>query len=186
MDDADLISGLLATDEQAMAEFVRRYQPALERIAAGAISPELQRRVSPESVAQSVCRTFLRRMESNPYELRDAGALWSLLCAIVLTKVREKVRFHKRQRRDAGREAPLSEAKGLTDTAAVPPDELVAFQDAFRQIFEEIEDEERQILELRLNGKTQAEIAAEMECSERTVRRLLHGLELKLRDRLDR
>ncbi len=185
MDDTDLIAGLRTGDERAMAEFVQRYRPALERIAAGAIAPELQKRVSPESVAQSVCRTFLRRMESNPYVLRDAGTLWSLLCAIVLTKVREKVRYHKRKRRGVGREVPLDDAKELTDAATPPPDELVAFHEAFQQVFDEIDEEERQILELRLYGKTQEEIAAELTCSERTVRRLLHALEQKLRSRLD-
>ncbi|MEE8107192.1 MAG: sigma-70 family RNA polymerase sigma factor [Planctomycetota bacterium] len=184
MDDAGLIAGLRDGDELAMTEFARRYRTALEHIAAGAISPDLRRRISPESVAQSVCRTFLRRMESNPYVLQDVSSLWSLLCAIVLTKVREKVRYHKRERRRAGREIPLEEAQGVVD-AAPSPAELAAFREAFEQVLGDIDHEERRIFELRLYGKTQEEIGAELGCSERTVRRLLGALEQKLRRRLE-
>ena len=184
MDDTDLIEGLRTGHERAMDEFVERYRPALERIAAGAIAPDLRKRVSPESVAQSVCRTFLRRMHANPYELQDAGTLWGLLCAIALTKVREKVRFHRRQRRRTDREVPLEEAGEVADAAALSPEVSAAFQEGLEQALLEIDAEERRILELRLYGKTQREIATELACSERTVRRLLHGLEEKLRNRL--
>jgi hypothetical protein len=67
----------------------------------------VQRRVGPESIAQSVCRTFLRRAGDGQFQVRDEDALWGLLCAIALTKVRERVRFHRRHRRDLGRERPL-------------------------------------------------------------------------------
>jgi len=186
MEDWDhLIRGLREGDEETMTAFVRRYRPALERIASGAISPGLQRRIGPESVAQSVCRTFLRRMGSDSFQLRDADSLWRLLCAIALTKVREKVRFHRRERRGVGREVPLDAAAGVASPGAPPPDEVAAFQEVFELALRELEAEERAVLELRLEGLTQPAIAEELGCSERTVRRLLTNLETRLRALLD-
>ncbi len=75
MDDRDLIEGLRNGSEQAMNVFVARYRPALERIADGAIAPNLKARISGESVAQSVCRSFLRRMDTNPYEVKDGDVI---------------------------------------------------------------------------------------------------------------
>ncbi len=167
-----------------MAAFVQRYRPALERIARGAIAPGLRPRITPDSVAQSVCRTFLRRMDDNPYVLEDGDALWSLLCAIALTKVRERVRYHTREKRDLGRQVPIESAREVADPTH-GPDHAVAFHDALETIFAELEEEERRILALRLQGKTQEAIATEAGCSERTVRRILKSLEGRLRRRLD-
>lgn len=185
MDENELIAGLRDGDEQAMNAFVDRYRSSLERIADGAIAPGLRSRISGDSVAQSVCRSFLRRMDVNPYELRDADALWRLLCAIALTKVRERVRFHRRERRTSEREVPLDGA-GDVEGQATPPDEAVAFEEELQYVLAKLEDEERRMLELRLEGLTQGEIAREMSCSERTVRRLLHNLDVKLRGWFER
>lgn len=166
-----------------MSAFVARYRPALERIADGRIAPRLRRRVGPDSVAQSVCRTFLRRMGDNPYVVADGDALWSLLCAIALTKVRERIRYHGRQRRDVGREVPLDAARRVGDGGRGPA-EAVALNEAFEQALEGLRDEEQTVLMLRLRGKTQREIADDVGCSERTVRRLLTGIARRLRTQL--
>jgi RNA polymerase sigma-70 factor (ECF subfamily) len=177
MDDTDLIFGLRTGDERALGVFMTRYRPALERIAGSAIGVGLRARITPDSVAQSVCRTFLRRMEQNPYALQDGDALWSLLCAIALTKVRERVRFHRREKRAASREVSIDDAHGVVDPGVGP-------EEALEQVLAELGDEERRVLALRLQDKTQEAIAAEVGCSERTVRRLLKALDTRLRERL--
>jgi len=178
-----LIDGLRRGDASVMADFVRDYRPALERIAAGAIPRCMRGRVGPESVAQSVCRTFLRRMEVDPFEVGDADALWRLLCAIALNKARAKVRFHLRERRGAARDVPLDRAAEVADGRPTPED-AAAFEETLRQVLDDLDEEERAMVELRLGGSTQEEIAARLGCSERTVRRLLAGLETRLERRL--
>jgi RNA polymerase sigma-70 factor (ECF subfamily) len=183
MDEADLIARLRDGDARAMTDFVTHYRPALERVASGAISPALRNRISPDSVAQSVCRTFLDRMDADPFVVRDESRLWSLLCAIALTKVRERVRFHRRHKRSVEREIPIEAAPEPADRGAAP-DEAVALRDAFEHLLSELGDEERRILLLKVEGRTQTAIAEEVGCSERTVRRLLHALEQRFRERL--
>ena len=182
-DDSDwdqLIEGVRAGRPESLHTFFSRYGPALERLAARAIEPGLRRRFGPETIAQSVCRTFLRRAAGNEFELADGDSLWRLLCAIALTKVREKARFHLRQKRGVNREVPLRSAAALAFNSGPSAEDEVLFADQFEHILETLEDEQRQILELRLEGLTQEEIATRMACSERTVRRLLRRLEDRL------
>jgi len=176
-----LIRGLRASDPAVLREFVSQYGPALERLAARRIEPGFRRRVGPESIAQSVCRTFLRRAEGGEFEIADRDSLWGLLCAISLTKVREKERFHLREKRSLKREAPL-EGGGLSPMPArgPTPEEEVLFTDQFAHLLGSLTEEQRSIIDLRLQGRTQSAIADALKVSERTIRRLMADLEARL------
>lgn len=180
------IDGLRTGDALVLTEFMDQYRPALERLASRRIKPGLQRRVGPETVAQSVCRTFLRRAGEGQFELADGDALWRLLCAIALTKVREKVRYHGRQKRSADREVPIEGVRRETPEVSGPSaEETVAFEEQLEQAVAGFSDEERRIFDFRLQDLTQAEIAEEVGVSERTVRRVLKRLEARMLELLD-
>lgn len=68
----------------------------------------------------------------------------------------------------------------MADARGPTPEEAAAFQEMLEQLLLELDEEERSILELRLGGAEQEEVAASLGCSERTVRRLLAGLKAKL------
>jgi len=175
-----MIKGLRSGDSVVLSDFFHRYHPALERIAASNINPGVRRRVGAETIALSVCRTFLRRARDDQFDLADDDSLWRLLCAITLTKVREKTRYHLRQKRGLDREADL-DAHDKEPLAATPtPEEAAAFADEFQHLVASLEEEERRMLELRLQEKTHEQIAADVGCSERTVRRVLAGLRARL------
>src|SRR4051794_1021719 len=94
-----LITGLRQGDALIVREFCDQYAGALQKLAGRHMTAALQRRLDPEDVVQSVCRTFLRRVQVGQFRLADSESLWQLLCAITLTKVREQTRFHLRQKR---------------------------------------------------------------------------------------
>ncbi len=178
-----LIAGVRAGEADALDAFFRRFGPALERLAARAIEPGMRRRFGPESIAQSVCRTFLQRARDRAYDLPDGDALWRLLCAIALTKVRERARHHLRQRRAMQREIhgdAADDALARVSSSAPGPEDDAAFREQFQTALDTLDDEERSILELRLAARTQAEIAEALHISERTVRRILGRVEERL------
>ncbi len=177
-----MIRGLRGGDAGVLSEFFRRYGPALERVAAKAIEPGMRRRFGPESIAQSVCRTFMRRAKDGAFELTDGDRLWQLLCAIALTKVREKARFHLRHKRGVDREVSLDagDSGQLSPDQGPSPEEAAIFADSFEHLLASLTDEERRVVELRLEDHTQDEIARELACSERTVRRMLKRIEARL------
>jgi RNA polymerase sigma factor (sigma-70 family) len=56
---------------------------------------------------------------------------------------------------------------------------------SFDHLFETLNDEERRIVALKLDGCTNDEVAAKLNCSERTVRRLMKQLQARLETQLD-
>ncbi|MCP3914734.1 MAG: sigma-70 family RNA polymerase sigma factor [bacterium] len=187
-DDRDwtrLIDGLRGGDDAVMSEFYDDFGPALERLADRHIADGLRRRFGAESVVQSACRTFLRRARAQEFTLSDARELWSLLCAITLNKVHDQARFHLRRRRRADREVEVD--AGGSSTVESPsddpgPDEAAVFAEELERFLVGLAEEDRRIIDLKLQERSNAEIADELGCCERTIRRLLG----KLRERLER
>jgi RNA polymerase sigma factor (sigma-70 family) len=181
-----LIRGLRDGDPGALREFYEGYAGALHRLAEKHLPAALRRRVGPEDVAQSACRTFLRRARDGEFQLADSEGLWRLLCAITLTKVRQQARFHLRRKRGLGREVHAYLAPG--DSAAeVPladpapsPEGAAEFADQFQQLLACLTEEERRVVDLKLQGYTNDEVAEQLGCSERTVRRLLNRIKDQL------
>src|SRR5947209_1216303 len=134
-----LIQGLRTGDGQVMREFCDQYGDSLYRIAEKHLAAGVRRRVGPEDVAQSACRTFLRRARGGEFQLADSEGLWRLLCAITLTKLRELTRYHLRGKRDLRQEAAAeglagddsSGGQAARDTRPTPA-EAAAFADQFQ------------------------------------------------------
>ncbi len=93
------------------------------------------------------------------------------------------------RRRDGGRETPLApdsaadSAVRFEPAAAGPsPAEAAEFADQFQQLMVALEDEKRQLVDLKLQQYTNDAVAERLGYSERTVRRLLK----QVRSRLER
>ena len=177
------IEGLRAGDPEVLQRFVRTYRPVLERLANRQLDAALRRRVSPETIAQSVCRTFLRRASEQQFDIPSERALVGLLTAIALKKVRTHVRFHRRAKRSVDRDVVLDQAQCVEapQSATFP---AAAFERFLASTIERFESKDRQILALRMRDMEQTEIAVTLGCSERTVRRKLATMQAQLRDEL--
>jgi RNA polymerase sigma-70 factor (ECF subfamily) len=182
-----LIQGLRQGDPQAVRVFCERYGPLLQQVAARHLPQGLRRRVGPETIGESACRSFLRRARADEFELPDCENLWRLLTAITLTKVREQIRFHRRQKRNIDQEVPLTAPaaeegkRGLDPEDHQPsPAEAAEFRDQFEQLMASLDEEEQRLVDLKLQQYTNQEVAERMGCSERTVRRLLERVRARL------
>lgn len=179
-----LIAGLMSGDEVILREFHRRYGPMLHGIAESRLAPGMRRRFDADDVVQSVFRTFFRRARIGYFRFEDNQRLWNLMCAITLTKLREKVRFHSRHSRSVSREQPVessddSSGSGLPSPHS-SPDDSVAFRDAFETLLGSLDETEQQLVDLKLQDLTNDEVAETLGVSEKTVRRRLKRLQEKI------
>jgi len=176
-DESDIwLRNLAAGDESAVGEFLAAYGPALERIAADRMSPALQRRVGADDVFQSVCRTFFRRARSGSFTLPDRESLWRLLCAITLNKVRKQARRYGARKRGALGDCTVDDTTDspvIGDSTGVSHEEAVEFADHLAHLIRSLGETEGKLLELKMQGHSHEEIAAKLNCSERTVGRIL-------------
>jgi RNA polymerase sigma-70 factor (ECF subfamily) len=169
-----------AGDEDAARQIVERYVDRLVALARQRLSPRLARRFDPEDVLQSVFRTFFDRARAGQFHVEGPDDLCKLLTRITIHKTFRQVAFHRAAKRTPEREAVQDADNGpdileLLDREPSPA-EANLFVDQLEGLLKEIRPDDRQILEMRLLGHTNAEIAAQLGISERTIRRLMERL----------
>jgi RNA polymerase sigma-70 factor, ECF subfamily len=187
-----LIDGLKRGDERILREFHAKYGPLLHGIADSRLAPGMRSRFDADDVVQSTFRTFFRRARIGCFQFEDNQRLWNLMCAITLTKLREKARFHSRQSRSVRREQSV---EGPGESAAArrseiassqpAPDDTVAFADAFETMLSSLDETEQKLVDLKLQDLANDEVAEALGVSERTVRRMLNRLQEKIEGALD-
>lgn len=177
------VQGFREGNPELIEEFWNRYEIRLKRLAERNLGQQIRRRVSSEDIVQSAFRTFLRRAYQDEFQLADRKSLLALLCTITLNKIREKVRYHGRQKRGIDQERYLD---AIADLSAheTTPDEEAAFHE-MEEMISSFSEDEQLIIQLRLENYTHQEIAGQMECSERTVRRLMHRIRERLHKELE-
>lgn len=168
----DWLGNLADGRADAVEEFWERYGDALQRVAERQIASWLRKRVDPEDVVQSACRTFFRRAGQGDFSLDNKDDLWKLLLTITLNKARMQARFHSRNRRNVSKEQAMPEAASLQPAEWNNAIESIELKDMLEKAFADYDDEKKKLLDMWLEGRTQNEIAKEIGCSERTVRRM--------------
>jgi RNA polymerase sigma-70 factor (ECF subfamily) len=178
-------------DQGAAAELFQRYAERLVALAQRRLSDKLAPRISAEDVIQSVYGSFFAGARNGRFVLERSGDLWRLLVAITLHKVRRQVRHHTAQKRSVNRErSPGGRTKDLdiqTELLAKEPspEEAMALGEMLDEILRGLSPTQRRIVELRLQGHTIPEIAADTQRSLPTVDRVLHQVKEKLGQALD-
>jgi RNA polymerase sigma-70 factor (ECF subfamily) len=167
--------------EQAFEAIFFRYSDRLVRLASKRISEKLAGRIEAEDVVQSVFRTFFGRAQDHRFTFENADDLWKLLVSMTLNKLRNKVDFHTAAKRDVSQEKQLAGSKSTPSAFdhsgdEPSPEAVVAFLDLLENFMSQLREGDRRILELRLQGMTQDEVAREVGCTERTVRRTLERI----------
>jgi len=175
-------------DQQAAAQLFHRYADRLIVLARSRLPAKLAGRVDAEDVVQSVYRCFFAEARAGRYDLQRGGDLWHLLVTITLHKVLNQIGRNTADKRACDRERRLDNADGPVNEALArepSPVEALALADEVEQLMGRLTPLQRQVLELRLQGHNQAEIAAATRRTERTVRRLLDQVKEQLRQCYD-
>jgi RNA polymerase sigma factor (sigma-70 family) len=167
-------------DEAAARQLVDRYADRLTALARKRISERLASRIDPEDITQSVFRTFFLRAREGQFQVQGPDDLCKLLTRITIHKTLRQVAYHKRARRDPGQEtAQQDSGEALLQIicATEPtPQEAAVFLDELEHFLAEFRPEDQQILALRMEGYTNAEIANKLGITDRTVRRLMERI----------
>jgi RNA polymerase sigma-70 factor (ECF subfamily) len=178
-----------AGDQQAAAELFRRYANRLVALARTRLSSKLGRRVDPEDIVQSVYRSFFTAAREGRYDLQRGGDLWRLLVAITVHKVQMCGKRNARQKRSVDREQTFAGEDSLLGIGAEvlahgpSPVAALALAEELEQLMSRLEPAQRRILELRLQGYQLEEIASQVQCGQRTVRRILERVKELLQQR---
>jgi RNA polymerase sigma factor (sigma-70 family) len=160
-------------DEAAAQELFDRYVDQVMKLARRHLHRPMAGRVDPEDIAQSVFRTFFIRARQGQFQIEEADDLCKLLARITVHKTFRQIAFHKRAKRDTHVETGEPQEMLLNRLASGPtPQEAAAFVDQLENFLGKLQPIERQILELRMEGHNNLEIADKLGISDRKIRRL--------------
>jgi RNA polymerase sigma factor (sigma-70 family) len=181
-----LLERFRAGDDRAAAEIFDRYFERLTALARSRLSPRLAQRTDPEDIALSAYRSFFVGARGGRYTLGRGGDLWRLLASIARHKVLRFARSQRAGRRSVAVEVPLESVDEGTLVGQHPeptPEDAAALADELEQVLAQLDAFSRRVLELRLQGLPIAEIAADVDRSERSVGRSLARIRALLASR---
>jgi RNA polymerase sigma-70 factor, ECF subfamily len=175
--DQSLLRLWQAGDENAAREIFERYFERLLALARRRISQRLASRVDPEDVVQSAFRTFFGRYKAGQFTIQDSEDVCKLLARITVHKTLRQIAFHKAAKRDPSQEAGQG-SDGQQQLMEVldrepTPEAVNAFVDQLDHFLKQLRPEDRQILEMRMQGYNSLEIAEKLGISDRKIRRLM-------------
>jgi RNA polymerase sigma-70 factor (ECF subfamily) len=158
---SELIARVRSGDDRAAADLVRRYEPEVRREVRFLLrDPFLRRSFDSMDICQSVMGSFFLRAALGEYDLGRPEDLIRLLISMTRNKVVDATRRQRAQRRDHRRATSL-EAVELA--AATPtPSQIVEGRELLAAFRERLNDEERQLADLRAQGREWADVAQEV------------------------
>ena len=111
--DEVLLEAYRRGDEQAAEVLFHRYYARLVGLARRQMGGILCPLEDSADVVQSVFRSVFERGRSDRIQFTAQNSLWPLLATITINKVRNRIKYHTRQRRDRRREVPLEDRDPL-------------------------------------------------------------------------
>jgi RNA polymerase sigma factor (sigma-70 family) len=175
----ELIVRVRAWDQDAAAELVRRYEPAIRRAVRFRLADaRLGGLLDSMDICQSVMASFFVRAASGEYDLGTPEKVLRLLAAMARNKLTSQARREGAQRRGGLRVTTgVQEQEGIVSPGASPSREVAA-RDLLQEVRRRLSPDERQLLDLRNEGNDWAEIATRLGGSAGTLgKRLKRALD---------
>jgi eukaryotic-like serine/threonine-protein kinase len=169
--DQELLLSWKDGSEGAAAELVKRFTARLHGLVNKKITGKFRSRFDSEDLVNSAWRSFFIAVRNDQIVVSPQSDVWPILALLANRKISKQVRHHLAGRRSIHREVDHEEHLSCEDVH-----EEIVDQDMLNRFLAKLNDRERAIVELRLQGLVQKEIAIQIGCAERTVRRVLHRI----------
>jgi DNA-directed RNA polymerase specialized sigma24 family protein len=179
-----------AGDADAARRLWDRYFHRLVALAHAKLKNTPLRSASEEDVALSAMASFFRGVEADKFpDLSDRENLWSLLALITIRKSAHHLRRQNQLKRggrgqaDDAAPADLDHAKSREPA----PDLAAQMAEQYRRLLDRLEDPGLEAVAVaKMEGYTNAEIAAQLGCATRSVERKIRLIrDLWLEDNKD-
>jgi DNA-directed RNA polymerase specialized sigma24 family protein len=179
------VNRLQAGDRAAVQKLWEAYFRRLVGLARGKLHGTPRKAADEEDVALSAFDSFCRGAEAGRFpRLGDRADLWQLLVVITARKAADLAAHARRKKRDFRRAQPLDgtdtdgggEGPAFAELIAREPDPAFAAQVAeeCRRLLDKLDDAElRKIALLKMEGRTNEEVGAEVDRAVVTVERRL-------------
>jgi RNA polymerase sigma factor (sigma-70 family) len=170
----ELIRRVRAGDQEAAAELVRAYEPAIRRTVRVRLKDtRLRRQFDSMDVCQSVLASFFVRAALGQFDLERSEQLLGLLSAMVRNKVAARAAHEGADKRDYRRTSAGLDAAAGVEIPTPPPDGRLETQELLEKARRRLSEEERRLLDLKASGLEWADIAAQLGGTPDALRKKL-------------
>lgn len=177
-----LIANMKDGDDHALAKLYQRYWPRLVNIARSRLKGAPLRHVDEEDVAQSALLGFYNTVrDRKAAQLQNRDQLLALLSHIIACKAVNQIQKAMAHKRGRGGVRELTPLTFLVADESTTASQEALLKDCYEQHVHGLGDDLRPFAEMHLAGYSNAEIAAELNCVDRTVERKLALLRAKWR-----
>ena len=167
------IEGLKAGQADAAESLWRHYFRRLVGMARARLSAKSCRGADEEDVALSAFKSLCLGAEAGRFPaLRDRDSLWPLLVVLTARKAQDLLKHARRQKRGGGRPFEPVELEHLLSREPTPEFAALAAE-RHQRMLGRLDPQLRRIAEFKLQGFTNREVAASLDCGLRTVERRL-------------
>jgi RNA polymerase sigma-70 factor (ECF subfamily) len=181
---AVLLARVRQGDQSAVAALVQQYEPEVRLVARVLLGSALRPYLDTVDLVQSVHRSLLIGLRQDKYALAGPENLVALALTLVRRKVARQWRRAQRQQRLSGGPADPAQLAHLLASLGSPqpdPAQAAQFNDAIQHLCNNLNETERQLLILRLQGYSTVEVAREMHVDADVLRVRLSRLRQRLR-----
>jgi RNA polymerase sigma factor (sigma-70 family) len=157
----DLIRRVRDGDQQAAAELIRCYEPAIRLVVRRRLrDASLRRLLDSTDICQSILAGFFVQVGLGHFELDTPEDLRKLLTTMALNSIRNHARRQGAARRGPGRVRAGDPAGEEVADPGPSPSGIVANRELLEEVRRRLSEEERRLVDLRYEGCSWAEIAA--------------------------
>ncbi len=171
-------------NQQAAEQLWRHISQRLQEFAQQKLDRQIRRHYDENDAANSAFHSLCRGLADGRLDAENRDAFWGLLAVITSRKISAQRRYLKRQKRGGGAvrgesgfaefgDAGINAIVGNQQTPAV----LAEVSESCSLLLDAVPDETmKQIVLLKFQRATNAEIASELNCTERTIERKLERI----------
>jgi RNA polymerase sigma factor (sigma-70 family) len=170
-----LLAGLNSSDPAVAEQVFRTYEPHLRMLVRRELRAALRRKFDSSDVVQSVWADLIEGVRQRAWRFADAGHLQAFLIRLTRHRLIDLCRKH---RQAVAREERLADhpVTHEMESAGPKPSEVARRNELWDRILALCPPEHHELLRLKLNGRSHAEIAAQTGLHPNSVRRILASL----------
>lgn len=183
-DFAETLRQAAAGEPAALQKLVAEYEPKVRIVARVLLGPALRPYLDSADLAQSVHLSIVAGLRDNKFRVTSPDDLIGLAVTVLRRKAAKQWRHLQRQRRLSGdgsrAKDDLSGTLAALSGGGTDPAAEAQFRDQLEHLCSHLDEAERRVIDLRLDGFTPAEIADQIGVSRVALRVRLTRLRQRL------
>jgi RNA polymerase sigma factor (sigma-70 family) len=183
-DFATLLTQARGGDRSALESLVRAYEPKLRLVARVLLGPALRPYLDSMDLVQSVHRSLLMGLRNQKFTFEKPDDVLALALKLSRRKAARQWRRLQRQQRLSGDGKAATDVVELLASLGQPHDEparIAQSRDQIARLYQSLNEDERCLLQLRIEGYEPTEIAERLQLSAVAFRVRLTRLRHRLR-----